>query len=73
MSIVDRLREACASHLGETAVSTDPQVRRDYGTDALMSGAVADLVVWTSSTAEVLWIMQQAAVAGLPVVTRCAG
>ncbi|MBM3781087.1 MAG: FAD-binding protein [Acidobacteria bacterium] len=73
MSIVDRLRKACASYLGETAVSIDPQVRRDYGTDALLRGADADLVVWPSSTGDVQWIMRQATEAGMPVVTRGAG
>ena len=73
MSVLDRLRDACASHLGEAAVSADPEVRRAYGTDALLRGADADLVIWPSSTAEVQWVVRQAAQAGLPVVTRGAG
>ena len=73
MTAVDRLREACARHLGEAAVSADPQVRRDYGTDALLRGADADLVVWPTSTAEVQWVVRHAAAEGLPIVTRGAG
>lgn len=73
MSTVDRLRDVCASHLGESAVSTAPQVRREYGTDALLRGADADLVVWPTTTAEVQWIVQRANEAGMPVVVRGAG
>jgi glycolate oxidase len=73
VSIVDRLRDACASHLGESAVSTAPQVRREYGTDALLRGADADLVVWPATTADVQWIVQRANEAGMPVVVRGAG
>ena len=54
-------------------MSTAPQVRREYGTDALLRGADADLVVWPTTTAEVQWIVQRANEAGMPVVVRGAG
>ena len=73
MSARDRLRDAVAAHLGAQAVSDDEQARREYGTDALLRGTTADLVVWPSSTADVQWLVQQAQVARMPIVPRGAG
>lgn len=73
MSARDRLRDAVEAHLGAQAVSDDEQARREYGTDALLRGATADLVVWPSSTADVQWLVQQAQVARMPIVPRGAG
>ncbi len=67
--IVDRLR----SIVGDAFVRTDENARRDYGVDALKRGAMADVVVFPITTAEIAAIARLCNETRTPLVPRGGG
>ena len=68
-TIADRLRAI----VGPAFVKTDDEARRTYGTDALLRGAPADVVVLPANTAEIAAVAKLCDETRTPLVPRGGG
>ena len=69
----DDLAHAMRAIVGDAFVRTDDDARREYGTDALNRGALADVVVLPANTAEVAAIARYCHDSYMPLVPRGGG
>jgi glycolate oxidase len=71
--IATDLADALAACVGAAHVRSDAEARAAYGTDALKRGALADVVVFPGTTAEVADVVRVCAARRVPIVPRGGG